>query len=557
MAWNKSLWRSSLAALAALGAAACAPEHEPTTDVSAASAATPAWSRAYPYGQGVHVALDPAGNVLAAGSMFGDLLVAKYDPAGTLLWERSFDSLELDRASWIAVDGAGNVLVSGFQVFGASQSPGGFVLVKYDPSGTLLWSDVQAITLGETVRVETDAAGNAYLAGKGWIASSLYVDFITIKYAPDGTRLWLRTHGFDVSTDIPSALAVTSGGRVAVTGSPSGGSPMMTVVYDTDGNVLWSRAAPSGQARDVVFGPLGEVYVAGGTYELRVVKFAADGTQAWSSSVPGFTANRLALDAAGNVFVTGIDQQATGMPYTDWVTAMLSPAGAVQWTQRYDAHANNDEIPRALAPTGDGGVVVTGSGGPGPTTGVLSYVQLVTLEYAAGGTLAWIFTTFDEIDGVGLRVAGSTVFGIARAPMTTFRVERAGGTTAPAPAPAPAPTPPPTDPAPTPPPTVTPTMSVGSITLDQRRVSSRYKVTGRVAVLDSSGAAAASAAVTVRWTTPSGTSTATATTDASGRASFAATGRSGTYTISVTNVVKAGYVFDATKGVLTASLTTR
>src|SRR5512133_1580758 len=91
----------ALAAVAILGAAACAPEHDPATDLSAVAAVTPQWTRTSPYGLGVQVAVDPSGNVLAAGSMFGDLLVAKYDFAGALLWERSFDSGGVEKASWV------------------------------------------------------------------------------------------------------------------------------------------------------------------------------------------------------------------------------------------------------------------------------------------------------------------------------------------------------------------------------------------------------------------------------------------------------------------------
>jgi hypothetical protein len=551
-----SRWAS--AALALAGAAACAPEHEPATDLAAVALAAPQWTRTYPYGLGVHLAVDPAGNVVAAGSMFGDLLVAKYDPAGTLLWERAFDyPAATEKASWVAVDGAGNVFVSGYLVYGASQDPGGFVLAKYDPAGGLLWSDVEPITFGQTVRVEADAAGNAYLTGKGWTASSLYVDFVTVKYAPDGTRLWTRTHGLDASNEAPASLAVSADGHVAVTGSPSAGSPMLTVLYDTDGNVVWSQASPPGQARDVAFGPGGDVFVAGGTSQLVVARFGADGRAGWTRSVKGSTANRLAVDAAGDVFVTGIDVQTSGMPYTDWITAKLAASGAVQWTQRYDAHAGNDEVPRALAPTGDGGVVVTGSGGPGPTSGVLSYVQLVTAEYAADGTLAWIFTTFDAIDGVAVRVAGSSVYGLARSPMTAFRVERPGGAALPPPPtdPVPPPTEPTPAPAPAPPPAVTPTLYVADVTLSVRSSGSKSKVTARVAVRDAASAAVAGATVSATWTTPAGAASATATTDTSGTANFVATGRAGTYTLSVTNVAKAGYTFDATRSVLTRSVT--
>jgi hypothetical protein len=550
----------ALVALALLAAPACAPENGVGFDASAVTANAPTWIRTDSTAFGVQLALDPSGNVLVASSTgSGGIGVAKYDPAGTPLWQRVFNAFgTIEKASWIAVDGAGNAFVSGYLVFGSSQDPGGFVVLKYDPSGALLWSEVTQVTLGQAVRVETDAAGNAYVTGKGWLASA-DVDYATIKYAPDGTRQWVRTHGLYPALDEAASLAVSADGRVAVTGSPSSSAPMVTVVYDTDGNVLWSRSAPGGRARDVVFGPAGEVYVAGGTNALVVVKHDAAGGVAWSRSAPGFSAERVGLDAAGNVFVTGTAVQASGMPYTDWMTAKFDPSGRLLWTQRYDAHAYNDEAPRALAVTADGAVIVTGSGGPGPTSGVLSYLQLVTLEYAPDGTLAWIWTTFNAIDGVGLRAAGSSVYGIARSPMTAFRLERAAaGAPAPAPepAPAPAPAPSPTPPPPTPPPpTVTLTMSVADVTLDVARTGAKYKVTGRVFVRDSAGAAVAGASVTAVWTIPGSTRTLSATTDTAGVATFVAKGTAGTYTLAVRSVVKTGLVFDATTGVLSRSVT--
>lgn len=549
-------WAVLVVCLAAL--AACAPEHEPSFDPAAATAASPAWTRTDAFALGAQLALDPSGNVLAAGTNGTGITVSKLDPAGALLWQRTFDSgVTAERASWIAVDGAGNAFVSGSLFFGGAQDPGGFVLLKYDPAGNLLWSDVAQVTFGETVRVEVDAAGSAYLSGKAWLAGSADVDYVTIKYGADGARLWLRQHGLSPAVDVPASLALASDGRLAVTGSPNGNAPMVTVVYDADGNPLWSATAPADRARDVAFGPGGEVYVAGGTSGLLVVKYDAAGGIAWTATAPGFGAERLGIDAAGNVLVTGIAVQTTGMPYTDWITAKLGPGGKVLWTQRYDAHANADEAARALAIAPDGAVLVTGTGGPAPVAGT-SYVQLVTLEYAPDGTLTWYWVTPAAIDGLGLRLSGSTVFGIARSPMTTFRLERvaAGSTTAappptsPAPAPEPSPTPSPTPP----PPTVTPTTSVADISFAVRLSGAKYKVTGRVVVRDQAGAAVSGAAVSVGWATPSGSPTATATTDASGTATFVVTGRRGTYTLTVTDVAKAGYAFDRASGVLSRSV---
>jgi hypothetical protein len=58
----------------------------------------------------------------------------------------------------------------------------------YGPGGRLLWRDVVPVALGRTVRVETDDAGNAYVTGQMFLGTT--VDAVTIKYAPNGTKLW-------------------------------------------------------------------------------------------------------------------------------------------------------------------------------------------------------------------------------------------------------------------------------------------------------------------------------------------------------------------------------
>jgi hypothetical protein len=77
---------------------------------------------------GYGVAVDPSGNVVIAGEFRGtvdfgrgpitgpgnqDIFVAKYSPVGAPLWARAFGGDDNDGARAAAVDGAGNVLVTG------------------------------------------------------------------------------------------------------------------------------------------------------------------------------------------------------------------------------------------------------------------------------------------------------------------------------------------------------------------------------------------------------------------------------------------------------------
>ena len=99
-------------------------------------------------------------------------------------------------------------------------------------------------------------------------------------------------------------------------------------------------------------------------------------------------------------------------------------------------------------------------------------------------------------------------------------------------------------------------MKVTSISLSGNVRGGKASITGNVYVRDAVGQAVASASVTARWTLPNGSrTTSTAQTDSAGRSRFTESGARGAYTLTVTDVAKAGYVFDAAGSVLSRSIT--
>lgn len=99
-------------------------------------------------------------------------------------------------------------------------------------------------------------------------------------------------------------------------------------------------------------------------------------------------------------------------------------------------------------------------------------------------------------------------------------------------------------------------MKVTSISLSGNVLGRKTTVVGNVYVRDALGQPVAGTTVKARWTLPNGgTKTSTAQTDSSGRARFAISGTRGTYTLTVTDLVKAGYLFDAANSVLSRSIT--
>ncbi|MHC4405910.1 MAG: SBBP repeat-containing protein, partial [Planctomycetota bacterium] len=125
------------------------------------------------------VAVDAFGNAYISGrthgSLYGpnaghsDAFVTKYDSAGTLLWSQQIGTSSSDMSFAIALDAIGNVYISG-RTDGSLGGPNLGIpdafLVKYDSSGTLLWSQQFGTSSSDTsTSVAVDASGNAYISG--------------------------------------------------------------------------------------------------------------------------------------------------------------------------------------------------------------------------------------------------------------------------------------------------------------------------------------------------------------------------------------------------------
>lgn len=392
------------------------------------------WTVSIPSTYGHMVAVDGANNALVVGSVpFATILVAKYGPTGTLIWQREFDNPGTrEQGNWIAVDGSGNAIVVGRLVAGSSNDPAGLVVLKYDPDGNLLWQDVLPGAFAYAHRALVDAEGHVYVLGRAWetnASGNTTHDLVTIRYSAAGVREWTRYFGAsDTSVDAPAAMALTPTGNVIVTGGAVGS--LLFAAYDPAGNTLWTKTVPGvTAAMDVQVAPNGDFYAVGGSVasggatQMLVIKHAANFTELWRKNYPQARyGQRLALDGLGNPVVTGMINPGAG--YFNWVTTKLDPAGNVLWSRGYDLHGYNDEIPGAIAIGADNAIYVTGQGGPGPASGNLSYLRQVTVKYRADGTQEWANATFSSVRGVGVALGSdNAVYVVGESPLrlTHFR----------------------------------------------------------------------------------------------------------------------------------------
>jgi hypothetical protein len=295
-----------------------------------------------------------------------DIFVARYDANGALQWVISAGGSGTDKAEGVAVDGDGNVYVTGFFDGDAD----------FDGDGQ---SDVTA-TGGNTDD-----------------------DIFVAKYDPTGSLLWVNSAGAQFAPETGNDIEITSGGNVVLTGNTAGDTD-----FDGDGQ--------------------SDVTSAGST-DFFVAQYDAAGTLQWVQGGGDLLFDEgfgIGTDGAGNVYVTGEfrgnadlngDGQvdATGSSFLPNIfTAQFDATGALQWVNAPGTGSGKDVDVR-----GDGVSVVTGSfqgnvdfDGDGQTDlSPVGSADVFVASYDASGTAQWFRgaggAAFDEGLGAAVDASGN------------------------------------------------------------------------------------------------------------------------------------------------------
>lgn len=366
--------------------------------------------------EAVAITLDQAGNAYVTGwsassdtIISGDYATIKYDPAGVAQWVARYNGPgeASDEAQALALDGLGNVYVTGFSR-GAGTSYD-YATVKYNGSGAQQWVaryDGPGKAQDEVTAMTIDQFGNAYVTGKSRTGTT--VDFLTVKFNRAGAQEWVaRCSGPENADAEPVAIAVDEAGNVYVAGSSLWSSPSdgdcITVKYNSSGIEQWqARYNGPGNGLDeacvLAVDKTGEVYVSctspglGTDLDYVTIKYNAAGAEQWvarfnSSGNSIDRARAIALDGGGNVYVTGSSYLTS--TFDDVVTIKYNSDGIQQWEARYPGPSSiwNEAI--ALAADGSDNVYVLVSLKRWRYYPIMWVGDYVTIKYDASGETAW------------------------------------------------------------------------------------------------------------------------------------------------------------------------
>lgn len=296
-----------------------------------------------------YITKDGSGNIYVCGytvnnsSNDEDVLTMKISPAGSVLWQQTFNapSSLRDQGTHLFVDASGNVYVAGRSSPSAANDYD-YVTLMYNSSGTLQWSALYNGTgnlYDEAASVTADAGGNCYVTGKSW--GTVNYDMCTIKYNSSGAQQWIARY---TSQSIGTTVKLSSDGSSIVSGyTTSGPGNFLLVKYNSSGVQQWQSLYndplnQSNIATSMEIDQDGTIIVAGHDYDARIVKFYSDGTFMGMVSYDyGITGGEnlyaLKLDALGNVFAAGGSYGGTST-LTDVLT-LIHPVSALPVTLNY------------------------------------------------------------------------------------------------------------------------------------------------------------------------------------------------------------------------------
>jgi hypothetical protein len=281
------------------------------------------------------IVVDKNGNVFVGGyiaNSLDDLLIVKFDNNGTVLWQKVANSTvhsNQEHIFDIAVDSIGNLYITGDTYTGATNLID-ILVQKYNSAGTLQWSTTLNSSSNKSdngTGCAVDSSGNVYITGYSRNASNAY-DMVLLKLNTSGTLSWSkRYNSASNAADFGRDIVVDGSGYIYITGDSN--NNMVVIKADNAGTILWQKTFNSSfnildQGFSIDIDNNGYLYVGGRTsntanQDAFVIKFYNNGDMVWQRRLNSYdddfdTAWSLAVDKdkqayiAGYTYISGVNK---------------------------------------------------------------------------------------------------------------------------------------------------------------------------------------------------------------------------------------------------------
>lgn len=353
------------------------------------------------------------GNIYVTGrsrSIDYDYVTLCYNSSGTQVWSAIYNNVGDDRATEIALDGSGNIYITGQSDVDATTAINyDITTIKYNTSGTQQW----AKTFGGTAlnddiptALYVDATGNAFVSGTTDTdpTATISNDFITLAYNNSGTSLWSNFYtNSSSSTDAPTSIVADATGNIIVAGYTETipQQNATTLKYNSAGITQWTKyyngiGDNSDAGKAIAVDVSNNVYIAGYSDEFNMdrnfslQKIDPTGNTLWMKTLNGTStgsrdeASALVIDATGNIYVAGYTHNKGSS--SDFTVAKYNPLGDTLWVRNYDYTTESDRA-YAIALDGSNNVYVTGKSDGDPSSVIND--DVLTIKYDQNGVFQW------------------------------------------------------------------------------------------------------------------------------------------------------------------------
>jgi hypothetical protein len=338
---------------------------------------------------GESIALDRNGNVYLTGfegradiEQVQNCWTEKYNSKGVLQWTRLYrnEDRNSEVGYGIAVDSSGSAYVTGFRTGHDKNTE--ILLLKYDTDGLLKWATTynspgKGVDSGQGVAL--DGQGNIYVTGRVDRSDLKQGNNMWLrKYGPDCSVKWTKTyHSTRNNSEIGNDIAVDASGSAYVIGylaleQPTYRRAVFIKKYDTDGNEKWTEIYKDSKYKKhsvgygITVDNFGNVYAVGSTIipeqtssnTMWINKYDAEGNVKWAKEYMSPSVNTeakaVSADGKGNIYVIGYAGK-------DTFVRKYDPDGNEKWTIIYNNPSGAEAVGSDIVSDAYGNIYFTGS----------------------------------------------------------------------------------------------------------------------------------------------------------------------------------------------------